>query len=64
MSRAEQALFLYDQWDREVKADIICRPPVEINDPDQILTVLLEIYGCSLSYIVFKTVLSKTTGRW
>ncbi len=51
MSRAEQALFLYDLLDGEAKNEIKFRPYAERNDPDKILAVLIDIFGCSKSFI-------------
>lgn len=51
MSRAEQALFLYDLLDGEAKNEIKFRPYAERSDPDKILAVLTDIFGCSKSFI-------------
>ncbi|XP_037402125.1 uncharacterized protein LOC119265439 [Pygocentrus nattereri] len=51
MSPREQALFIYDHLDGEAKTEIKFRPASERNDPEKILTILVDIYGCSKSYI-------------
>ena len=47
MSPAEQALFIYDHLDGEAKTEIKFRPVSERNNPETLLSALLEIYGCS-----------------
>ncbi|KAL2098415.1 hypothetical protein ACEWY4_007622 [Coilia grayii] len=51
MSRAEQALFLYDLLDGEAKNEIRFRPSTDRVDPDKILTILTETYGCAKSLV-------------
>lgn len=51
MSRAEQALFLYDLLDGEAKNEIRFRPSSDRVDPEKILQILTEIYGCSQSFV-------------
>lgn len=51
MSRAEQALFLYDLLDGEAKNEIRFRPSTDRVDPEKILTILTETYGCSQSFV-------------
>ncbi|KAL2086104.1 hypothetical protein ACEWY4_017163 [Coilia grayii] len=51
MSRAEQALFLYDLLDGEAKNEIRFRPSADRVDPDKILTILTETYGCAKSLV-------------
>lgn len=51
MSPAEQALFVYDHLDGEAKTEMKFRPEADRKDHNQIFKILLEIYGCSQSYI-------------
>ncbi len=51
MTSTEQALFLYDHLDGEAKSEIRFRPTVDRNNPDRILAILLETFGCPQSYI-------------
>lgn len=51
MSTAEKALFIYDHLDGEAKTEMKFRPEADRKDHDKILKILLEIYGCSHSYI-------------
>lgn len=51
LSRADKALFIYDHLEGEAREEIKYRSRGEREDPDAILTILQELYGCSKSYI-------------
>lgn len=51
MSRAEQALTVFDLLDGEARAEIKFRPVAERDEPDKIFSILLSTYGCTKSYI-------------
>lgn len=51
MSPSEQALFVYDHLDGEAKTEIKFRPVADRKNHNRILDILVEIYGCSQSYI-------------
>lgn len=48
---ADQALFIYDHLEGEAREEIKYRPKEEREDPDKILDILQELYGCSKSYV-------------
>ncbi|KAI2662619.1 Retrovirus-related Pol polyprotein [Labeo rohita] len=50
----EQAYFIYDHLEGEAKNEIKYRPSVESEDPDKILSILLEMYGCPQSYVALQ----------
>lgn len=54
MSRQEQALFILDHLDGEAKNEIRFRPSTAKNDPEQIFKILIEIYGCTKSFITLQ----------
>lgn len=49
--RGDQALFIYDHLENEAREEIKYRSREERGDPDQILAILQELYGCSKSYV-------------
>lgn len=51
MSPAEQAIFLFDHLEGEAREEIKYRSQQEREDPNQILAILQELYGCSRSYV-------------
>lgn len=51
LSSAEKALFIYDHLEEEAREEIKYRPQEERRDPDQILSILQELYGCTRSYV-------------
>lgn len=51
LSPADQALFIYDHLEGEARAEIKYRSPAERADPDRILLILKELYGCTKSYV-------------
>ena len=51
MKSVEQAYFIYDHLEGEAKDEIRYRPRAEREDPEKILTILLDLYGCSESYV-------------
>lgn len=51
MSSSEQALFVYDHLDGEAKTEIKFRAVADRKNHNRILDILVEIYGCSQSYI-------------
>ncbi|XP_060780518.1 uncharacterized protein LOC132888512 [Neoarius graeffei] len=50
----DQADFIYDHLEGEVKDEIKYRPPTERRDSEKILDVLRELYGCSQSYVTLQ----------
>ncbi|XP_022518191.2 uncharacterized protein LOC111188716 [Astyanax mexicanus] len=51
MPPLEQALFVYDHLEGEAKTEIKFRPAIDKNDPERIFAILVDLYGCSQSYI-------------
>lgn len=51
MRPVDQAYFIYDHLEGEAKDEIRYRPRAEKEDPEKILTVLQDLYGCSKSYV-------------
>lgn len=51
MSLDEQALFIYDHLEGEARTEIKFHSLSDRNDPERILTILTDMYGCSQSYI-------------
>lgn len=51
LSRADQAAFIYDHLEGEAREEMRYRPREEREDPDKILDILQDLYGCSKSYV-------------
>ena len=51
LSRGDQALFIFDHLEGEAREEIKYRPREERENPDKILDILKELYGCFKSYI-------------
>lgn len=51
MTPTEQALFLYDNLEGGAMSEIRFHPASDKNDPERILVILLETFGCPQSYI-------------
>ncbi|KAF7227885.1 putative LOC107386907-like protein, partial [Nothobranchius furzeri] len=54
LSPLDQAYFVYDHLEGEAKEEIRYRPRAEREDPECILTILQELYGCSKSYVTLQ----------
>lgn len=54
LSKVDIAFFLYDYLEGEAREEIRHRPSKEWGDPDKIITVLCELYGCSQSYVALQ----------
>ena len=54
LASSEQAFFLYDHLVGEAREEIKFRPSVERKDPDKIISILKELYGCSKSYVALQ----------
>lgn len=46
LSRIDEAYFIYDHLEGEAKNEIKYRTSAEREDPDKILSILQEVYGC------------------
>lgn len=47
----DQASFLFDHLEGEARDEIKYRPVAEREDPDKVLSILKELYGCQESYV-------------
>jgi len=47
----DQAYFIFDHLDGEAKDEIRYRPRADREDPERILVILQDLYGCSKSYV-------------
>ncbi|KAL2102172.1 hypothetical protein ACEWY4_001340 [Coilia grayii] len=47
----DQAYFIYDHFEGEAKNEIKFRPASDREDPEKILSILNDLYGCSQSYV-------------
>ncbi|KAL2079659.1 hypothetical protein ACEWY4_016866 [Coilia grayii] len=47
----DQAYFIYDHLEGEAKNEIKFRPASDREDPEKILSILNDLYGCSQSYV-------------
>ncbi len=54
LTLVDQAYFIYDHLEGEAKNEIKYRPRTEREDPDKILSILLEMYGCPQSYVALQ----------
>lgn len=54
LSTLDQAFFLFDHLEGEARDEIKYRPYVEREDPDKIISVLPELYGCPKSYVALQ----------
>ncbi|KAL7844950.1 hypothetical protein SRHO_G00234900 [Serrasalmus rhombeus] len=50
----DQAYFMLDHLEGEAKDEIKYRPRAEREDPQEILSILRELYGCSKSYVALQ----------
>ena len=51
LSSAEKALFIYDHLEGEAREEIKYRSQEERENPERILSILQELYGCTRSYV-------------
>lgn len=54
LSRSDQAFFIFDHLEGEARDEIKYRSGAEREDPDRILAILQELYGCSDSYVALQ----------
>lgn len=54
MSAFEKALFLFDHLEGEARNEIKYRPTATRENPDLIIKVLKEVYGCPKSYVYWQ----------
>lgn len=54
LSRADRAYFLFDHLEGEAREEIKYRPSTERENPDRVLAILQELYGCSESYVALQ----------
>ena len=51
LAPAEKALFIYDHLEGEAREEVKYRSREVREDPDQVLAILQELYGCNRSYV-------------
>lgn len=54
LSPRDQAYFMFDHLDGEAKDEIRYRPREEREDPERIVSILKDLYGCSTSYVALQ----------
>ena len=54
LSTKDQAFFLFDHLEGEAREEIRYRRAVEREDPNKIIDILRELYGCSQSYVALQ----------
>jgi hypothetical protein len=54
LSASDQAFFLFDHLEGEARDEVKFRPSTERDDPDKIIAVLQELYGCCESYVALQ----------
>lgn len=54
LTTVDQAFFLFDHLVGEARDEIKFRSSAERKDPDKIIAILREIYGCSKSYVALQ----------
>lgn len=54
LSPLDQAFFLFDHLEGEARDEIKYRSDAERGDPDRILAILRELYGCAESYVALQ----------
>lgn len=50
----DQAYFIYDHLEGSAKDEIKYRPKQDREDPERVLSILQEVYGCPLSYVALQ----------
>lgn len=54
LSTVDQAFFLFDHLEGDAKEEIKYRPKAEKEDPEKIIAILQELYGCPQSYVALQ----------
>ena len=54
LSAIDQAFFLFDHLEGEAREEIKYRPAAEREDPNKIIGILKDLYGCSQSYVALQ----------
>ena len=54
LAPVDQAYFIYDHLEGPAKDEIKYRPKEEREDPERVLSILQEVYGCALSYVALQ----------
>lgn len=50
----DQTYFIYDHLAGSAKDEVKYRPKQDREDPEKVLSILQEVYGCSLSYVALQ----------
>ena len=54
LSAIDQAFFLFDHLEGDARDEIKYRPAAEREDPNKIIGILRDLYGCSQSYVALQ----------
>ena len=54
LTAIDQAFFLFDHLEGEAREEIKYRPAAEREDPNKIIGILKDLYGCSQSYVALQ----------
>lgn len=54
LNASDQAFFLFDHLEGEAREEIKFRPCCERENPDRVIAVLQELYGCNDSYVALQ----------
>lgn len=54
LAPVDQAYFIYDHLEGPAKDEIKYRPKEDREDPEKVLTILQEVYGCAMSYVALQ----------
>lgn len=54
LAPVDQAYFIYDHLEGPAKDEIKYRPKQDREDPERVLSILQEVYGCPLSYVALQ----------
>ena len=54
LAPVDQAYFIYDHLEGPAKDEIKYRPKEDREDPEKVLSILQEVYGCAMSYVALQ----------
>lgn len=54
LSQSDRAFFLFDYLEGEAREELKYRSSAERKDPDRVLAILQELYGCAESYVALQ----------
>lgn len=54
LAPVDQAYFIYDHLEGPAKDEIKYRPKQDREDPEKVLSILQDVYGCAMSYVALQ----------